>query len=202
MFFLELSLFFVFPLLVFWLYPLLVPYRFGVMTIVFVYALVFLHHQGILFRLDKCFASSTYEAFREVIPLTLLAILVIELSLFIKPSFLAVGNLALSIGFTSPLLALFLYSLVSVPVQEVLFRLYLISRLETLFASRNFVILISTMVFGLAHLPLRNPFLIFGTFCLGYFWTVHYLRYRSFLALFFSHAVTGGLLMYHLYFVH
>jgi len=76
--------------------------------------------------------------------------------------------------------ALLGYLLVSAPVQEILFRTFLIPRLERLTKNRLFLIAFTTAIFGTIHLPLHNPYLTISSYVLGAFWAATFLSIAIF----------------------
>jgi len=64
-------------------------------------------------------------------------------------------------------------------VEELLFRGYLIPRLEYIFNNRYFAVIISSLLFGLFHFGYFSWFHIASTFFIGLMFALHYVKYRN-----------------------
>jgi membrane protease YdiL (CAAX protease family) len=84
------------------------------------------------------------------------------------------------------------YALISVPLQEVVFRGMLIPRLEMVIKNRWLVIGISAALFGLAHALFGNVWLVMVTSLIGLFWSWLFVKYRNLLTIITSHAAVGN----------
>lgn len=87
------------------------------------------------------------------------------------------------------------YILLSVPVQEFMFRSYITLRLKGTFRSRALIILVSTLLFTLAHLPFYSYLMFAVTAYMGWVYIINYLRYRNLFSLILSHAFVGSLIL-------
>lgn len=91
-------------------------------------------------------------------------------------------------------LVVIFYPLVSVFVQEVVFRQFFYHRYRRFFNSRNSFILANAAVFSYAHIVFLNPVALFFTFVGGLIFAVTYLRSRSLMLVCFEHALYGDLI--------
>jgi len=94
------------------------------------------------------------------------------------------------------LLRIAIYIIISVPVQEFIFRGYIISRLEKIIKNRWLIIFFSALIFGLVHYPFGFHFLTVATFFLGLFLADNFLRYRNLYLSMGMHGVLGLFLVY------
>lgn len=90
------------------------------------------------------------------------------------------------------------YALISAPLQEIIFRGYLISRLENTFTNKVAIIAISSGIFSIVHIPFGSIFMVLGTFVLGLMLAHNFIKYRNLASCIFSHAIIGGTLVYFL----
>jgi membrane protease YdiL (CAAX protease family) len=85
-----------------------------------------------------------------------------------------------------------LYTFFSAPIQEVMFRWFYIGRFQQTGISMIVVIFISALVFGLAHLPFSNLFLVISTFIAGLWWGYIYLHTGNLWYPIISHIIVGN----------
>lgn len=83
------------------------------------------------------------------------------------------------------------YILVSVPLQEIIFRGYLINRMEIAGWNRKQILILSSAIFGLIHAPFNNIYLTLGSAFLGWWWAVSYLKFNNLWAVMISHSLIG-----------
>jgi len=107
--------------------------------------------------------------------------------------------LALLIGYDSlPPLNLanriFMYMLLSAPIQELIFRGYITWRIKEVYSKHSEIILLSVMSFTFAHLPFHSILFLILTSFMGYVFIKNYLKYQNLYTLMISHAVVGAIL--------
>lgn len=90
---------------------------------------------------------------------------------------------------------IFLYSVWSVPFQELLFRGYLVWKLKTLGFQQSKIFLLALFIFTLVHLPFQSPLMIIVALYLGYIYLSNYLKYGNIFSLMISHAIVGSILI-------
>lgn len=89
------------------------------------------------------------------------------------------------------LVILFVYSLLSVYPQELLYRPFFFKRYGTLFESKRMLILINAVVFSLAHLFFESTLVLFITFIGGLVFAYTYYKTNSILLVCLEHALYG-----------
>lgn len=94
------------------------------------------------------------------------------------------------------ILRIAIYVIISVPVQEFIFRGYIISRLEKLMRNRWLIIFFSALIFGLVHYPFGFHFLTVATFFMGLILADNFLRYRNLYLSMGIHSLLGLFLVY------
>jgi hypothetical protein len=93
-------------------------------------------------------------------------------------------------------LGLIAYPLISVPIQEILFRWFFLYYTKSQINQLSIVIILNAAVFSLAHLPFLSPLMLLGTFCLGLWWSHLTLKHHSLIPSLISHAIIGTTLLY------
>lgn len=83
--------------------------------------------------------------------------------------------------------------LVSVPLQELLFRGFCLWRCRLSFHSHWFVALYNSALFAGYHIILQNWYLVGGVFVLNLYWSYAFLRYPNLYAFMLAHALLGTL---------
>jgi len=151
-----------------------------------------------LCRFDKKrlgFAPAVWLAsIKNIIPITVLACLGLIIAHTYQPALFAFGPQN-----QSTLWLVFKYSsylLISVPIQELAFRGYFITRLEQFTHHRLILILIPSFVFGISHAPFGSWFITLGSMIFSIPLAINFLRYRNLYTLMFAHAIVGTLLVY------
>ena len=87
-----------------------------------------------------------------------------------------------------------LYPLMSVVVQELVYRTFFFHRYGLLFGRAWWLaILINGFAFGFGHIVIREPFAIYATMVTGALFAWRYAMTRSFWAVFIEHTLWGGL---------
>lgn len=88
-----------------------------------------------------------------------------------------------------------LYILVSVPLQELIFRGFVVKRLSLISQNSLFITVYASLVFGAAHLIFTNPMFAIVSFLVSIKWTQNYLKYRNIWPLIYSHAIIGSTML-------
>lgn len=87
---------------------------------------------------------------------------------------------------------LFVYSLLSVWPQEIIYRTFFFTRYETLFSQRVVLVLVNAFVFSLAHLFFLNTLVLILTFVGGILFSLTYHKIRSTVMVSIEHALYGN----------
>jgi len=133
------------------------------------------------------------SSLKSIFPFTLLIFIILFLVRLFQPSLF---GLDLSYSSIKPiLLRIFYYSIISVPVQELIFRSYVINRLEQFSGNKYFLITASALIFGLAHWPFNSILLVVGSLIFGIFLAINFLRYRNLYTPLIVHSLVGLALM-------
>lgn len=89
------------------------------------------------------------------------------------------------------LFILFVYSLFSVYPQELIYRTFFFKRYTNIIKNENFFIFINALIFSLAHIIFKNPFVLLLTFIGGFLFALTYKRTKSTLLASIEHAIYG-----------
>jgi len=92
---------------------------------------------------------------------------------------------------SSIVLRMLAYVFISIPVQEIIFRSYVIHRLNSFSPKRYFLIIISSLIFAYAHWPFGNILFTIGSFFFGLYAAVSFLRFRNIFTVMVLHAIVG-----------
>ncbi|HVX25559.1 MAG TPA: type II CAAX endopeptidase family protein [Parafilimonas sp.] len=91
---------------------------------------------------------------------------------------------------------LFIFSIITAGViEEILFRGYLLTRLQMLFKNDYMPVIISSVLFGLVHIGYGTVQNVVGPMCIGVVFALYYIRYKRIVPLIISHAVYDFLIM-------
>jgi membrane protease YdiL (CAAX protease family) len=97
----------------------------------------------------------------------------------------------------SPLpLKILIYVVISVPIQEFIFRGYLTLRLRSIFSNPEIISIFSATIFTFVHLPFHSFLLLLVTAIMGILYIHNYTQFHNLYALMFSHAVIGVSFIY------
>ncbi len=111
-----------------------------------------------------------------------------------------IGNIRIGVfpemlqGITSygNIIGLLIYVFISVPLQEVIFRGYVIWRLTSISNNQSHIVWISAVVFALMHVPFGNWYVVGVALIFGLWSSKVYLRDRNIYAIMICHALIGG----------
>ncbi len=121
--------------------------------------------------------------------LALITLLLTGLSILLRYLLFNEGNRVVAVTENRNML-LFVFSAFTAAVtEELIFRGYLLPRLQVIFNNKWVAIFLSSLVFGMAHLnsfdllPMINPFII------GVIFSIFYFKYRSLATLIIAHLI-------------
>lgn len=196
---LELVLLMALPLFVIRFFPLLIHLRHIVLTIGLIYAYLLFRTNYV--GLDKMgfTLQNTKKATRALALPTIFSMVFIYFVARLAPTLMVIPTIINEMPHIPLYLSLFGYVLMSVPLQEIIFRAFYLPRLELVTQNRFFLITYSATLFSLIHLPLGNEILVVGSAILGIFWADNFLKYRNLPAIMLSHALTGAFLWITMY---
>jgi len=86
---------------------------------------------------------------------------------------------------------LFIYSLLSVYPQELIYRTFFFQRYKTLFSNTNLFLFVNAIIFSLGHLFFKNSLVIVLTFLGGIIFALTYNKTKSTLLVSIEHAIYG-----------
>ncbi len=125
-------------------------------------------------------------------PAAILSILLV-LARFLVPSWFHLG-----ISYTNwsaVFVRLAAYSTISVFLQELAFRGYVLSRLKQFTKDPTLIILASALIFSFIHWPFGSLIMSIGTFFMGVLFARNFLRYRDLVSVMAGHILVGTLLL-------
>jgi membrane protease YdiL (CAAX protease family) len=159
----------------------LFKYRIPLMFISLTYIWFFISRQH--FTLKKLgFKWPKLSEFLPIIPVLIISWMLPQL-FNLKVGSIILHNQPLPLAIFIPI-----YLFISVPLQEFIFRGFYISRLELVSKNRTFLIIYSSVIFALIHLPFHSLPILIGTFFLGIYLAYLFLQQRNIWILMLIHA--------------
>lgn len=133
---------------------------------------------------------------KKLIPSTIFWIAITILLGYLNINNLIISELTTSVA-TMPIWANFvLYTILSVPIQEIMFRGFLINRIKLTTNNQVFIILYSSLAFGLSHLMFANIYFTILTTLISISWTRNYYKYNNLLSIILFHSIMGSITLY------
>lgn len=132
----------------------------------------------------NCLASLKESLFPTVVLFVSLFLLKL-----LWPSLFALGIYYNSVN--QVIYRLLAYVIISVPVQELVFRGYVINRLEQFSTNKFFVVLISALIFSSIHWPFGSLLLTVGSFVFGIFLAANFFKFRNLYTSMIIHTILG-----------
>lgn len=119
--------------------------------------------------------------------------IVFSISLFLLkllwPSLFALGIYYNSVN--QVIYRLLAYVIISVPVQELIFRGYVVNRLEQFLTNKVIIVLISALIFSSIHWPFKSLLLTVSAFVFGIFLATNFFKFRNLYTLMIIHSILG-----------
>lgn len=182
----------VLPLLLLKFFPDLIHSRTRIFFAGLTYIALFVWSQKISRRNFGLQFKNFFPAVKAILKPTLLAIGVIYVLFYFWRPLVTIPLLIQEVKLLPSSLVLILkYLFISVPLQEILFRAYLINRVGLVFPNKSFVRLYSTVIFMFIHTPINNFFLTLGTLILGWLWAGNFLKFKNIFSVIISHTLIG-----------
>ena len=199
---LETIFLFIIPLVILKVHPSLYRFRTIAMIIALPYLVFVMKTVGISQKKLGLSLRNFLQSMRSLILPTILCIFIIFITFRYFPSIFDIHTLNSMrniLSITNPFLhVVFTYLIVSAPLQELLFRAFLTSRLELVSQNKYFLIAYTSLIFMFIHLPLQNFFITIGALLLGILWEINFIKYRNIVSISLSHALIGGFFVYNL----
>ncbi len=123
-----------------------------------------------------------------LLPVIMLFVLLIGLKVF-WPSLFELGIRYHSVN--DVIYRLLAYIVISVPVQELIFRGYVVNRLEQFSTDKTFVVLVSTFIFSAIHWPFGSLLMTVGSFVFGIFLSHNFIKFRNLYSVIIIHSILG-----------
>ena len=182
----------IFPLILLKFFPDLIHSRTAVFYGGLTYVALFVWSQKISRRSFGFQFTNFFPAVKAIFKPTLLAIGVTYIFFYLWRPLVTIPLLIREVKLLpSGLILALSYFFISVPVQEILFRSYLINRAGLVFPNKSFVCLYSTLIFMFIHTPINNFFLTLGTLILGWLWAGNFLKFKNIFSIIISHTLVG-----------
>ena len=182
----------IFPLILLKNFPEWLIYRHWVMLGGLVYVFLFVWSQRPGWK-NLGFQSANFiQAVAVLIRPTLLAILCLIILYKLLPTSYVLPLGIAGVKISPIIISVFRYIFISAPLQEILYRSYLINRAGLVIKNQLFIRAYATMIFILIHTPFKTPVLTLGSLILGWIWTGHFLKFRNIYSLIFSHILIGA----------
>lgn len=194
--YLEIFIILGFPLFLMGSNPLILAARPILLALAGIYCAIVLRLYGAKLRDVGVTRKNFWPAWQYLITPSLIIIAtVLLITSFSSPSLRAwmIGSDPLSVSSLYLRLAFYIFG--SAPVQELIFRGYLTYRLEKVFSSQKIVLIMSVLVFTLAHVPFKSPIMLVVALLMGIFYALNFRKYRNLGAISLSHGLVGAVLI-------
>ena len=190
----ELVIFVAFPLLINEFWPQFFKIRHIILGIGVVYAYAIAKSHDISFSDMGLRKENFKESLRDVMPFTFVMILVMTACYLVVPGLMRVEQLddVLQVSAVRFFFVVMLpYNVLSVPVQEFIFRGYYVPRVALTSKHKIFTTIWSALVFMFAHILYYNILFNIGTFAIGIVYARNFFKYKNIYSLMVSHAILG-----------
>ena len=181
---------------VFIIYPKILKFR----HIFLILSLLYILYISSQTNVPSIFAVFQFPDLFSTIFYCLIPTIIISLSIIIihkfKPDYIVDSTKVINHPKLPKITPLILYPLLSVPLQEIIFRWFYINRLQNPSFSLIFIIIFSSLVFAIVHLPFGKIPLFIGTFLLGIWWGTLYITTGNIWYPIISHAILGNILIW------
>lgn len=182
----------VLPLILLKFFPDLIHSRTRIFFTGLIYVALFVWSQKISRRNFGFQFTNFFPAVKAIFKPTLLAIGVTYILFYFWRPLVTIPLLIQEVKLLPSGLVLILrYLFISVPLQEMIYRSYLINRAGLVFPNKSFVRLYSAVIFMLIHTPIYNFFLTLGTLILGWLWAGNFLKFKNIFSVIISHTLIG-----------
>jgi len=179
------------PLTLLDLFPGWMVYRYWIMLGGLFYVLLFVRSQRLGWKELGFQAANFNQSATTLIRPTLLAMLFIVV-LYKRLPINVVYPLEVLGPPTYPILfSVFRYSFISVTLQEIIFRSYLINRARLVINNQWLIRVYATVIFMLIHIPYKTPVVTLGSLALGWIWVGNFLKFKNIYSIILSHILVG-----------
>lgn len=181
-----------FPLILLRFKPDLIHIRMFVLITSLTYIFFVIRSQKITLKRLGLKPESWSHSIKTILKSTIFSMLLILIIFLWYRERLTIPLLVEEIRTPSILVSVLTYIFISAPLQEFVYRGYLISRLELVSVNKLFLKLYTSIFFMLIHTAFNNWFLTAGSFILGWWWAGHFLKDRNIFNLMLSHILIGS----------
>lgn len=182
----------VLPLVLIKLFRQLIHLRIYVLLIGLIYVFVLSKSQSISFKQLGFRQKHFLSGIKAIIRPTITGMILCWLFYVFFNQWFVIPVLNKEVISPSVLVSVLTYIFISAPLQEFVYRGFLISRLELVSKKQLFLKIYNSLFFMLIHTPFNNIFLTVGSFILGWFWATHFLKYRNIFSVMLSHILIGS----------
>jgi len=187
---------FSFPFILLAIWPDLIHFRLPIMIFGLVYVALVMHFCQITIKEIGFNSNNLKSAMLTGLKYAIPTLALLVPLLIIRPSLAMINEVRVESFNWSPWMVLALYCLISVPVQEVLFRGYMMARLRLVNESEIFLLVYSTVIFAMIHLSLDNKLIALFYLPFGWLLAKSYLKTKNILTPIIIHALVGGVAIY------
>ncbi|MBI5614286.1 CPBP family intramembrane metalloprotease [Candidatus Gottesmanbacteria bacterium] len=185
------------PLLLILFIPKIMLFRTFIMFASLGYIAVVMHKLNISVKALGLQKRLFSESMKSILPPAILYILSILFIYFTVPSFSALKEMLNETAFIPLPFGIAYYVLLSVPLQEIIFFGFYLTRLTYVTENKIFLCLYCSLIFMLIHTPYMHGgiSILIGTFFLGLILSSNFLKYRNIYTLIITHWCVGTLII-------
>lgn len=185
-------MFILIPVLTFLKIPSLLPFRTIYIILSFGYIFLFFHKTGLsILKSLGITTTNLRHSFRSAVFLTTASGLLLLFILEVYPDIKNFGEIVNKLNGVPLNIFIPIYLLISIPLQELIFRGFFITRLRLISKNSLFLIIFSALIFTLAHASFGQPLILPFAFLFGTLLGTLFIKYDNIVGPIAYHAMTG-----------
>ena len=181
--------------------------RFQLSSFIYLRHILFILGIAYVFFIGKAFNFNSLKKYgitkknfimscKKLIPSTLFWMTVTVFIGYLNINNLIIPELTTSVATLPIWTNFFLYTTLSVPIQEIIFPGFLVNKIKLTTKNEVFIILYASLAFGLIHLMFANIYFTILTTLISFSWTRNYYKYNNLLSIILFHSIMGSITLY------
>lgn len=171
--------------------PFLLAFRYWFLLGGAVYFSLFFHDSKCNWKTFGFQLVSLIPALKVLVQPTIITMLMIIVLFWLFPIEQIYPLKSPGVGLSPPYISILRYGFISVPLQEIIFRSFLITRAGLVITNRFWLKIYAVAIFTLIHIPFKTTVLTLGSLILGWIWVGNFIKYKNIYSVAFSHIAVG-----------